>query len=194
VIRKPRSRGNGAMARMLAKAVVVALLSALAATPAHSAAKKKQERAAPAPPLDKRDRVVAAPGTPFHGRAYWSALAQCGGIYFKLASFHSDAAIRAKLGKPDPPAQAQATRRADEASKAATWFFDAAERVLIADRKVAREDAVVIYDPQASEAGDRLKSVEAAVQAMRPCPALYQACHGAHPVVCRENQALAPAS
>jgi hypothetical protein len=176
------------------KAILVSLVAMLAVGPAQSASKKKQERAAPAAPVDKRDRVVAAPGTPFHGRAYWSALAQCGGIYFKLANFQSDAAIRARLVKPDPPAQALAARRAEEASKAATWFFDAAERVLIADRKVARDEAVITYDPQASEAGDRVKSVEAAAQAARPCPALYQACHGAHPVVCRENQALTPSS
>ena len=176
------------------KAILVSLVAVLAISPALSASKQKQERAPPATPLDKRDRLVAAPGTPFHGRAYWSALAQCGGIYFKLANFQSDAAIRARLVKPDPPAQALAARRAEEASKAATWFFDAAERVLIADRKVARDEAVIIYDAQASEAGERLKSVETAGQAIKPCPALYQACHGAHPVVCRENQALAPAS
>src|SRR5690242_8146214 len=45
--------------------------------------RETRERAAPEAPPDKRDTVIAAPGSPYHGRAYWVALAQCGGVYFK---------------------------------------------------------------------------------------------------------------
>jgi hypothetical protein len=154
----------------------------------------ERERPLPAVPVDKRDRVVVAPGTPFHGRAYWLALAQCGGIYFKLRSFETDAVIRAKVIKPNPTELAAFTKKADAAAGAATWFFDAAERVLTVDRKIARDEAVLTYDPQANDAGDRLRTVEAAQAATKPCPALYQACHANHPVVCRENKALAAGS
>ncbi len=128
---------------------------------------KKEEQAAPTAPGDKRDRVVAAPGTPFHGRAYWQATAQCGGIYFKLGTVISDAAIRAKVVKPDPAAYAQLSKEADGASKTATAFFEASERFLIADRKVARDEAVMTYDAVASSNGDRVKTAEAAVQAAK---------------------------
>src|SRR4051812_28195740 len=65
---------------------------------------QNQEQATAAPPVDKRDRAVAASGTPFNGKAYWQATAQCGGIYFKLGTVYSDAAVRAKVTKPDPAA------------------------------------------------------------------------------------------
>jgi hypothetical protein len=66
---------------------------------------KQQEQAAPAPaPVDRRDRLVSAPGTPFNGRAYWQVAAQCGGTYFKLGTLHSEAAVRAKVVRPDPAA------------------------------------------------------------------------------------------
>jgi hypothetical protein len=149
---------------------------------------KKQEEAAPPPtPVDKRDRVVAAPGAPFNGRAYWQAAAQCGGVYFKLGAIHSDAAIRAKVIKPDPAAYTSLTNDANAANRSATAFFEAAERFLIADRKVSREDAVVTYDPVASANGDRVKTVEAAATAAKSCPDLYQTCHGAFPQVCTER-------
>ncbi|MEJ0076431.1 MAG: hypothetical protein WDO17_13445 [Alphaproteobacteria bacterium] len=149
---------------------------------------KKQEEAAPAPtPVDKRDRVVAAPGTPFNGRAYWQAAAQCGGLYFKLGAIHSDGAIRAKVIKPDPTAYAALTKDADTANRSATVFFEAAERFLIADRKLNREEAVVAYDPVANASGERVKTLEAVATAAKPCPDLYQACHGAFPQVCTER-------
>ena len=151
---------------------------------------KKEEQAAPAAPGDKRDRVVAAPGTPFNGRAYWQATAQCGGIYFKLGTRYSDAAIRAKVVKPDPAAYAQLTKEADSASKTATAFFEASERFLIADRKLARDEAVMTYDPIATSNGDRVKTAEAAVQAAKPCPELYKTCRGAFPQVCNNTADL----
>jgi hypothetical protein len=149
---------------------------------------KKQEEAAPAPAaVDRRDRVVSAPGTPFNGRAYWQAAAQCGGTYFKLGTLHSEAAVRAKVVRPDPAAFASLTKDMGAANRSATVFFEAAERFLIADRKLSREDAVLTYDSVAGASGDRVKSVEAAATAAKSCPELYQACHGAYPQVCPER-------
>jgi hypothetical protein len=171
-----------------AAALVIALtLSAAAETTRRS---KKQEPPAAPKPADKRDRVVSAPGTPFHGRAYWQATAQCGGIYFKLGTVYSDAAVKAKVVKPDPAGYAQLTKEADGASKTATAFFEAAERFLIADRKLARDEAVMTYDVVATTNGDRLKTTEAAVQAAKPCPELYKTCRGAFPQVCNDTAAL----
>ena len=164
--------------------IIALTLSAAAETTRRS---KKQEPAAPPPaPADKRDRAVNAPGTPFHGRAYWQAAAQCGGIYFKLGTVYSDAAIRAKVVKPDPAAYAQLTKEANGASKTASAFFDAAERFLIADRKLARDEAVMTYDVIATANGDRLKTADAAVQAGKPCPELYKTCRGAFPQLCND--------
>ncbi len=146
---------------------------------------KKQEEAAPASaPADRRDRLVSAPGTPFNGRAYWQAAAQCGGIYFKVGTIHSEAAVRAKVVKPDPAAYASLTKDAGAANRSATAFFEAAERFLSADRKLSREEAVLTYDPVAGASGDRVKTVDAAALAAKSCPELYQACHGAYPQVC----------
>ncbi len=92
--------------------------------------------------------------------------------------------------KPDPAAYAQLTKEADGASKTATAFFEAAERFLIADRKLARDEAVMTYDAVATTDGDRLKTVEAAVQAAKPCPELYKTCRGAFPQVCNDTAAL----
>jgi hypothetical protein len=152
---------------------------------------KKGEQAAPAPvPGDKRDRTVAAAGSPFNGRAYWQAAAQCGGIYFKLNTAYSEAAISAKVIKPDPAAYTRLSKNADGAAVTATAFFDVSERFLVADRKLARDEAVMTYDPVATSAGDRLKSIEAALQAAKPCPELYQACRSAYPQVCNNAAAL----
>jgi len=149
---------------------------------------KKQEEAAPAPaPIDKRDRVVNAAGTAFNGRAYWQATAQCGGIYFRLGTLYSDAAVRAKVIKPDPAAYTSLTKDADAANRSATAFFEATERLLIADRKLNREEAVTTYDGVSSASGDRLKTAEAAIGAAKPCLELYQTCHSAYPQVCSER-------
>ena len=143
--------------------------------------------AAPVVPADKRDRTVNVPGSPFHGRAYWQAAAQCGGIYFKLGTLTSEAAIRAKVIRPDPAAYASLSKDANAANKSATAFFVVAERVLIADRKLARDEAVMTYDVVASASGERIKTAEAAVLAAKPCAELYLACHGAFPQVCNEK-------
>src|SRR5262249_49787207 len=125
--------------------------------------------------------------TPFNGKAYWQATAQCGGIYFKLGSAYAESAIKAKVVKPDPAAYSQLTRDADAASRTATAFFEAAERFLIADRKLGRDQAVITYDRVASDSGDRLKTIEAAAQAAKPCTELYKTCRGAYPQVCNDT-------
>lgn len=178
--------------RVLALAAIVLIaLSSLASAQSGRRSKKTQEpQAAPATPADKRDRVVAAPGTPFHGKSYWQAAAQCGGTYFKLGGIYSDAAIKAKLVKPDPAAYTQSTKDADAARRAATTFFEVAERFLIADRKVTRDDAVMIYDGLSSSTGDRLKALESANQAAKPCPDLYKTCRASFPQVCSDASAL----
>ena len=113
--------------RALTLATIVLLaLSSAADAQSKRRSKKQVEAPPPSTPVDKRDRLVNAPGTPFTGRAYWQAAAQCGGIYFKLGTLHSDAAVRAK-------------------------------------------------------------TVEAAAAAAKPCPELYQTCHGAFPQVCSER-------
>jgi hypothetical protein len=170
--------------RVTTAAILIIALTLSAA--AETRRSKKQESAPPPTPADKRDRAVNAPGTPFHGRAYWQAAAQCGGIYFKLGTVYSDAAIKAKVVKPDPAAYAQLTKEANGASKTATAFFDAAERFLIADRKLARDEAVMTYDVIATANGDRLKTADAAVQAAKPCPEFYKTCRGAFPQACND--------
>jgi hypothetical protein len=170
--------------------LLIALSSSAAAESKRRAKKQEQQPAAPvATPADKRDRAVAAPGTPFNGRAYWQAAAQCGGIYFKLGTVYSEAAIKAKVVKPDPAAYALLTKEADAANKTATAFFVAAERFLVADRKLARDEAVIVYDPVSSASGDRVKTIEAGALAAKACPDLYKTCRGAFPQVCSDTVA-----
>ena len=147
-------RAGGRRIIALAAILLIALSSLAAAERSRRGKKQEQPAAAPVTPADKRDRTVNAPGSPFNGRAYWQAAAQCGGIYFKLGTLNSEAAIRAKVVKPDPAAYANLTREADQASKSATAFFVVAERVLTADRKLTRDEAVITYDPVASASGD----------------------------------------
>ena len=175
--------------RRIVTVATIILLALTAVADAQSKRRtKKQEEAAPAvAPVDRRDRLVSAPGLPFNGRAYWQAAAQCGGIYFKLGTLHSEAAVRAKVVKPDPAAYASLSKDAGAANRSATAFFEAAERFLIADRKLSREEAVLTYDPIAGSSGDRARSVDAAATAAKSCPELYQACHGAYPQACPER-------
>ena len=178
--------------RIIALAAIVSFAVTSLAAAESSRRRKKQEQpaAAPATPADKRDRTVNAPGSPFNGRAYWQAAAQCGGIYFKLGTLNSEGAIRAKVVKPDPAAYANLTKEADQASKSATAFFVVAERVLIGDRKLTRDEAVITYDPVASGSGDRVKTVDAAMQAAKPCPELYKTCRASYPQVCNDTAML----
>jgi len=172
-------------------AASVALIAFTATASGQSKKKKQQEpQAAPAGPIDKRDRVVAMPGSPFHGREYWRAAAQCGGIYFKLNITYADAAIRAKVVKPDPAAFALNTKEADRTSKAATAFFDVAERFLVGDRKIARDEAVLTYDAVSTASGERVKTIEAGWQAAKPCPELYKICRDNFPQTCNDPTAV----
>jgi len=170
---------------------VAALLASTA--PLHAQGKRERDRAAPPAklqPPDKRDSVVSIPGSAFNGRAYWQALAQCGGVYFKLGQLHSDVAIRARVVTPDKNADTLNTKLSGDARKMAAAFFVAAERFLIADRGITTEEAIVTYDGRASAAGDGLKKIDDAKNATQPCPALYQACHLANTKACSDTAPL----
>ena len=196
---------NHAMQNMIAKAVLLALALSVVGDaqaqmplqfqpphkPKHHYYKhERQERreAEPPPlvvPIDNRDSVVTAPGA-FNGRPYWLALAQCGGIYFKLNTLYTDAAVRARVVKPDPRANADLTKKLNDAIRTATAYFDAAEHFLMTNREIERADAVLAYDASSRAAGERLKSIDAALAAAKSCPALYQACQAAFPKHCSE--------
>jgi hypothetical protein len=182
----------------LTKAALVALALAVTASSAHAqgARQKREQRhppepAAPAVSVDKRDSVIAAPGA-FNGHPYWLALAQCGGIYFKLNMLYTDIAVRARVVKPDPRTNAEYSKKLTEAMKTATTFFDGAEHFLMTDRGIERSDAVLTYDGQSRAAGDRVKTIDAGLAAAKSCPALYQACREAFSKQC--NEAPVPAS
>ncbi len=146
------------------------------------------EEEAPPPPFagDKRDAMVPAPGA-FSGRPYWVALAECGGTYFKLNALYTDAAVHARVVNPDPHANAEYTRKLNEAIRIATTYFDAAERFLAADRGLDRNNAVLTYDGQSRAAGDRIKTIEAGLAAAKACPTLYQVCEQTYPKACSEK-------
>jgi hypothetical protein len=191
---------NHTMPKIIATAIAALLASALIpATSAdaqtrhhrHEREPKEVEHPAPAVPLDKRDSIVVAPGA-FTGRPYWVALAQCGGIYFKLNVLYTDVAVHARAVKPDPKLNTEFTKKLNDAIKTATVFFNGAEHLLRTDRGLERVDAVLTYDEQSLAAGTRLKSIDAALTAAKTCPALYQACQQAYPKACSET--LAPIS
>lgn len=177
------------MPAILARSTLFAL-TFIAAT---SAAAQTHHRRAPSedelppPPLagDRRDTVV--PAGAFSGRPYWLALAECGGFYFKLNGLYTDAAVHARVVNPDPRANAEFTRKLNDAIRIATTYFDAAERFLAADRGLDRDNAVLTYDAQSRAAGDRVKTIEAGLTAAKACPALYEACQQAYPKACGER-------
>ncbi|MBI3436432.1 MAG: hypothetical protein HY056_15380 [Proteobacteria bacterium] len=157
------------------------------ATAADAASRRGRDKAPAHPaaaPADKRDRVVKETASPFNNRPYWMALGQCGGIIFKLARFYTDGAIRARVIKPDRKADALLTEQAETARRTATAFFVGAERFLVADRGLSREDAIRTYDASSIEAGARLKSADAAMAAARPCPPLYNSCRAKFEKAC----------
>jgi hypothetical protein len=165
-------------------------LTFIAAT---SAAAQTHHRRAPSedeippPPLAGDRRDTAVPAGAFSGRPYWLALAQCGGFYFKLNALYTDAAVHARVVNPDPRANAEFTRKLNDAIRIATTYFDAAERFLAADRGLDRDNAVLTYDGQSRAAGDRVKTVDAGLAAAKACPALYEACREAYPKACGER-------
>lgn len=176
------------MRGILARFALVAI-AIFAATGAqaqrHRRREPRESERAPAVSVDKRDRIVAAAG-PFDGRPYWLALAQCGGFYFKLNSLFTDAAVRARVIKPDPRANAEFTKKLNEAINIATLYFDAAEDFLRTDRGLERDDAILTYDGQSRAAGDRIRTIDAGLAAVKACPALYRLCQTAYPKECSE--------
>ena len=180
---------NRSMPGRLTKAVLLTLALAVCATSAHAQAARRKGEQRPAEPaaapVDKRDSVVTVTG-PHSGRPYWLALAQCGGVYFKLNALYTDVAVHARIDKPDPRANAEFTRKLNEAIKTATAFFNGAEHFLMTERGIERDEAVLTYDGQSRAAGERVKSIEAGLAATKACPALYQACRDSHPKLCNE--------
>jgi hypothetical protein len=180
------------MSKIFGSAVVAALALALAATSLHAQGRYKREQrkppepAVPTVPTDKRDSLVGAAG-PYSGHPYWLALAECGGIYFKLNVLYTDVAVRARVVKPDPRVNAEYTKKLTEAMKTATIFFNGAERFLMTDRGLERADAVLTYDSSSRAAGDRVKTIDAGQAAVQSCPALYQACREAFSKQCSES-------
>jgi hypothetical protein len=181
----------GILARSILFAVAFSVGASASAQTRHRRAPTEGEL--PPPPIagDKRDAMVSLPGT-FSGRPYWLALAECGGTYFKLNALYTDAAVHARVVNPDPRANAEFTRKLNEAIRIATTYFDAAERFLASDRGLDRNNAVLTYDGQSRAAGDRVKTIEAGLTAAKACPALYQACEQAYAKACSEK--LAPMS
>ena len=144
-------------------AVLIAVIGTLTSAQAQTRHRHRErgsatesDRPAPAVPADKRDSVVAAPGA-YMGRPYWLALAQCGGIYFKLNVLYTDIAVHARVIKPDPTLNNEVTKKLNDAIKTATIFYTAAERFLMNDRGIERIDAVLVYNEQSRAAGDRIK-------------------------------------
>jgi hypothetical protein len=184
----------------LARAVLLAVALVAAATANAQTHRTRHERdrerepkdvehPVPTAPVDKRDSVVAAPGA-FTGRPYWLALAQCGGIYFKLNVLYTDVAVHARAVKPDPAVNTEYTKKLNDAIRTATAYFDGAERFLMVDRGIERTDAVLVYDGQSRASGERVKTIDAGLAAAKTCPALYQACQEVNPKACSET--LAP--
>lgn len=179
------------MSRFLGKAVLAALALALAATGLQAQGRYKREQRKPAEPaapsisVDKRDSLVSAAG-PYSGRPYWLALAECGGIYFKLNVLYTDVAVRARVVKPDPRINAEFTKKLTEAIKTATIFYNGAERFLMTDRGLERAEAVLTYDGPSRAVADRIKTIDAGQTAVQSCPALYQACRGVFSKQCNE--------
>jgi hypothetical protein len=200
---KPDAKTAGALTAALLVAVLVAAGSAQAQTHRrHERLSPETEKPVPAIAPDKRDSIVAAPG-PDKGKPYWLALAQCGGIYFKLNVLYTNIAVHARVTKPDPTLNNEVTKKLNDAIRTATTYYTAAERFLMNDRGIERTDAVLIYNDQARAAGDRFKAtsdetsavntaIGAALAAAKICPVLYQSCQAAYPKACSDQ--LAPTS
>jgi hypothetical protein len=95
--------------------------------------------------------------------------------------------VQARAVKPDPKLNTEYTRKLNDAIKTATAFFSGAERFLMTDRGIERIDAVLIYNEQSRAVADRIKAIDAALNAAKACPALYQACQQAHAKACSET-------
>ena len=86
--------------------------------------------------------------------------------------------MHARVVKPDPRANAEYTKKLIEAIKTATTYFDGAEHFLMTDRGIERTDAVLTYDGQSRAAGERLKTVDAALAAAKACPSALSSLSG----------------
>jgi len=183
------------MFRIVIKAALL-LVALAAATGAAAQTRPKPDAkdAHPAPAVsgDKRDSVVNNVA-PYSGKPYWLALAQCGGIYFKLNVLYTDIAVHARVVKPDPRVNDEFTKKLTEAIRTATTFFDGADHFLMNDRGIERTDAVLVYNDQSRVAGDRVNTIDQGIAAAKSCPVLYQACQSAYPKACDEPLTL-PAS
>jgi hypothetical protein len=188
-------RGTRKIPKIIGKVAVVSMALVVAsgvdAQTRHRQQPKEVEHPAPAAPLDKRDSVVTAAGA-FNGRPYWLALAQCGGVYFKLNQLYTDIAVHARAVKPDPRLNSEYTKKLNDAIRTATVFFNGAERFLMTDRGLERVDAVLVYAEQSRAAGERFKTIDAVLNAAQACPALYQSCQAAYSKACSEP--LSPVS
>jgi hypothetical protein len=188
-------RGTRKIPKIIGTVIVVSMALVVAsgvdAQTRHRQQPKEVEHLAPAVPLDKRDSVVTAAGA-FNGRPYWLALAQCGGVYFKLNQLYTDIAVHARAVKPDPRLNSEYTKKLNDAIRTATVFFNGAERFLMTDRGLERVDAVLVYAEQSRAAGERFKTIDAALNAAQACPALYQSCQAAYSKACSEP--LSPVS
>jgi hypothetical protein len=185
-------RRRGCAHRVALRVAAAALCgAALLASPSaqaqtrHRRDHREPEPLAPTVSVDKRDSVVTQAGG-FNGRPYWLALAQCGGIYFQLNTLYAEAAVQARVVKPDPRAMADYTRKLSDAIRTATTYFDGAEHFLMGERGIERTEAVLTYDAYSRAAGARLKTIDAALAAAKVCPLLYQACQAAHAKECGE--------
>jgi hypothetical protein len=160
-------------------------LALTAATMAEARLRQKREEQAPERPvsMDKRDRLVTAPG-PFQGRPYWLALVECGGIYFKLNLLYADAAAQAQVVTRDSRINGEFTKKLKQAIGTATTYFEAAENFLMADRGIDRTEAVLIYAGPSDAAGDRVKTIDEGAAAAEACPPLYRQCRAGFPKDC----------
>jgi hypothetical protein len=171
--------------------LVIALAAATGATAQTRSHEPKDAHPAPAASVDKHDAIVSGAGL-YNGRPYWLALAQCGGIYFKLNTLYTDIAVHARVVKPDPRVNDEFTKKLTDAIRTATTFFDGADHFLMNDRGIERIDAVLIYDDHSRAAGDRVNTIDEGLNAAKACPALYQACQTSNPKAC--DEVLTPTS
>jgi hypothetical protein len=171
--------------------LVIALAAATGAAAQTRSREPKDAHPAPPASVDKHDAIVTGAGA-YNGRPYWLALAQCGGIYFKLNTLYTDIAVHARVVKPDPRVNDEFTKKLTDAIRAATTFFDGADHFLMNDRGIERIDAVLIYDDHSRAAGDRVNTIDEGLNAAKACPTLYQACQLSYPKACDET--LAPTS
>jgi len=149
------------------------------APPKNPKKQKSKSRNRPRPQHRSTSATVPSwrPGRRSTGKPIGRRPRNAGGIYFKLGNVYSDAAVRAKVTKPDPAAYVAFTKQADEASQDR-------DRVLHGSRAFSSSPTassgatrrVMTYDPLATQNGDRLKSAEAAIQAAQPCAELYKSC------------------